>query len=75
MPKAAIAASGQIYQHGQDDHRPSQRPQHEQQGRVVVEVELQCQAAEHRHLEQDEPGPAREQVPRQLAVGLPRLDR
>jgi hypothetical protein len=42
-------------------HRPPERPQNDQAGDFVVDVELVPEAADHRQLERDQPQPARQQ--------------
>ena len=48
---------------GEHDHAPAQRPEHQQEQRVDAEVEEEREA-DGRHLEHDQPQPARQQKPR-----------
>jgi hypothetical protein len=60
----------QVHQRRQGDHRPAQRPQHDQQREAVIDVELITEAAEHDDLDHDQPEAAGEQQPRQRADRL-----
>ena len=45
----------QVHQRRKHDHRPAQRPQHIEQRQMIVEIELQAEAAEHDQLQKDQP--------------------
>ena len=52
------------------DHRPAQRPDHYQHRHVIVDVELKP-GTDHRHFEEHEPEPSRQQEPGELRDGSP----
>jgi hypothetical protein len=62
---------GQIHERREGNHRPSERPQHDQQGDPIIEVELKGEATDDRQLEEDQPQAAREQQPGEFAARSP----
>ena len=50
----------QADERSEQDHRPAERPQHEQHRHPIVEIELVGEAPNQHHLENDQPEPPRE---------------